>query len=125
MPLRQHTLICQVADMDRAVTFYRDVLGLDPGYTSPHWSEFKMGETRIGLHPSFDGSPVEPDGRGWVLGVATPDIRELRTKLVATGVKVAEGYHDTPSGAVMDFRDPDGNALQAIQLGAKAKDLAG
>lgn len=111
--------------MDRAVAFYRDVLGLTPGYTSPHWSVFKVGETRIGLHPSFDGSPVASEGRGWVLGVATPDIRELRAKLQAAGVMVAPDYHDTPSGAVMDFRDPDGNAFQAIQVGATAKDLAG
>lgn len=123
MGLSQHTLICQVSDMDRAVAFYRDVLGLTPGYTTPHWSDFKMGETRIGLHPSFDGSPVEPNGKGWVLGVATQDIRALRASLESAGVHVAKGYHDTPSGAVMDFRDPDGNALQAIQVGAKAKDL--
>jgi predicted enzyme related to lactoylglutathione lyase len=124
MALSQHTLICQVSNMDRAVAFYRDVLGLTPGYNTPHWSDFKMGDTRIGLHPSFDGSPVEPNGKGWVLGVATPDIRALRAKLEEAGVYVAKGYHDTPSGAVMDFHDPDGNALQAIQVGAKAKDLA-
>jgi predicted enzyme related to lactoylglutathione lyase len=124
MALKQHTLICQVSDMDRGVAFYRDVLGLAPGYTSPHWSEFKMGETRIGLHPSFDGSPVQPNGQGWVLGVATEDIRSLRSSLEKAGVYVGSNYHDTPSGAVMDFRDPDGNALQAIQVGAKARDLS-
>lgn len=123
MGLTQHTLICQVSDMDRAVAFYRDVLGLTPGYTSPHWSDFMMGDTRIGLHPSFDRSPIQPNGQGWVLGVQTEDIRALRSALVGAGVFVSDGYHDTPSGVVMDFRDPDGNALQAIQVGSKAREL--
>jgi predicted enzyme related to lactoylglutathione lyase len=123
MSLSQHTLICQVADMDRAVGFYRDVLGLAAGYVSPYWSEFKMGETKIGLHPLFEGSTSDAGGKGWILGVQAEDLKTLREKLNGAGVWVKEGYHDVPGGVIMDFRDPDGNALQAIQVGAKAKDL--
>lgn len=123
MSLQQHTLLCPVSDMDRAVAFYRDVLGLSAGYTSPHFSEIMMGDTRIGLHPPFEGVAGPTEGRGWVVGVQTPDIRALREALAAADVFVAEGYHDTPSGAVMDFRDPDGNPLQAIQVGVKSADL--
>jgi predicted enzyme related to lactoylglutathione lyase len=55
-----------VADMDKAVKFYRDVLGLQVKFESPGWSEFVTGEnysraaagfrqessgkSRIGLH---------------------------------------------------------------------------
>jgi catechol 2,3-dioxygenase-like lactoylglutathione lyase family enzyme len=42
-----------VADMDKAVKFYRDVLGLTLKFESPGWSEFVAGETTLALHPVF------------------------------------------------------------------------
>ncbi len=126
MALTVNTLLCQVEDMDRAVAFYRDVLGLSVGYASPHWSSVSIGDLRIGLHPPFDGAspPYSVPGKGWVVCVQTEDIRALRAKLEAAGVWVMEGYHQTPSGAVMDFRDSEGHALQAMQLGSKVEELA-
>jgi lactoylglutathione lyase len=41
-----------VADMDKAIAFHRDVLGLKPRFTSPHWSEFDTGDVTLALHPS-------------------------------------------------------------------------
>ena len=38
-----------VADMDRAVKFYRDVLDSPLKFHSPGWSEFSIGETSFGL----------------------------------------------------------------------------
>jgi lactoylglutathione lyase len=36
-----------VADMDKAVKFYRDVLGLTLKFESSGWSEFVTGETTL------------------------------------------------------------------------------
>jgi lactoylglutathione lyase len=43
-----------VEDMERAVKFYRDVVGLPLKFESPGWSEFETGETKLGLHPASD-----------------------------------------------------------------------
>jgi catechol 2,3-dioxygenase-like lactoylglutathione lyase family enzyme len=43
-----------VADMDRAVAFYRDVIGLPLKFQSPQWSEFATAETTFALHPASD-----------------------------------------------------------------------
>jgi catechol 2,3-dioxygenase-like lactoylglutathione lyase family enzyme len=43
-----------VADMDKAVKFCRDVLGLKLKFESPGWSEFVTGETTLALHPASD-----------------------------------------------------------------------
>jgi len=40
------------AGLDRAVTFYRDVLGLPLKFHSSGWSEFVTGETILALHPA-------------------------------------------------------------------------
>jgi catechol 2,3-dioxygenase-like lactoylglutathione lyase family enzyme len=115
------TIICQVADMDTAIGFYRDVLGLAPGMVSPWWSTIVVGDVQIGLHPPFAGGNREI-GRGWILGIQVDDLRSLRAKLEGSGTDCAE-YHDIPGGCVMDFADPDGNPIQAMQHGVSAAQL--
>lgn len=122
MVTKVSTILCQVDDMDRAVAFYRDQLGLEPGMTTKWWSTFKIGGVQIGLHPPFEDGPREP-GRGWILGIEVEDLKLLRAALEANGTKCAD-YHDIPGGCVMDFADPDGNQIQAMQTGVSAADLA-
>lgn len=120
-----HTTWCQVSDMDGAVAFYRDVLGLLPGYTSPYWSEFDLGNGKIALHPPLgdrQGTLGNPNG-GWFLGVRTENIKALRQRLEESGATINGDYHDTPNGVVLSFADPDGNPIQAIQLGMKTASL--
>ena len=47
-----------VADMDKAVGFYRDMLGLELRFQSPEWSEFATGETTLALHLASDRNPA-------------------------------------------------------------------
>lgn len=117
-----HTLLCEVGDMDRAVGFYRDILGFTLTYQSPHWSSLKAGNTNVGLHPPFERSS-EVRGGGWIFGLEVSDIAAFRQKLLDAGIAVGD-YHDTPSGAIIDFSDHDGNRLQAMQPGVMRKDLA-
>jgi predicted enzyme related to lactoylglutathione lyase len=108
--------------MERSLAFYRDILGLAVAYGSPYYTSFDLGNgVKLGLHPSQ--SPPG-DRRGWVVCFLTADVRALRKTLEAAGAAVEPGYHDIPRGVVMDLVDPDGNRLQATQLGVKAKELA-
>jgi lactoylglutathione lyase len=50
MTLKLKYIIEFVADMDRAVKFYRDLVGLELKFESPEWSEFATGETSLALH---------------------------------------------------------------------------
>ena len=47
-----------VADLGKAVKFYRDVVGLPLKFESPGWSEFVTGETTLALHPASDKNPA-------------------------------------------------------------------
>ena len=111
--------------MDRAVAFYRDVLGLNPCHVTPYWSDFEAGTVRIGLHPPFQGSqaPYAMPGKGWIVGFETDDIRGLKQKLLEVGAPIRQDYHDIPGGVIIEFSDPDGNNLQAMQYGLSAQDL--
>jgi len=116
------TVWFSVRDMDRAIEFYSGALGLEVVYQSPYWSSVRIGESQIGLHGPNDPERPGPVG-GWVVSVLTDDIIGLKQALSGTGCKVAEEFHDTPRGAVLSFEDPDGNQLQAMELGVKASDL--
>ena len=72
-----------VADMDRAVTFYRDVLGLPLKFHSSGWSEFVTGETILALHPASQknlAGAVE-------LGFNVPDLDKFHQEMKAKGVQ--------------------------------------
>jgi hypothetical protein len=46
-----------VADMGRAIAFYRDVMGLPLKFQSPSWSEFETGSVTLALHPASERNP--------------------------------------------------------------------
>jgi len=72
-----------VDDMDRAVRFYRDVLGLPLKFQSPGWSEFVTGETTLALHPASQKNPA-----GTVeLGFAAQDLSQFYEELTQKGVR--------------------------------------
>jgi catechol 2,3-dioxygenase-like lactoylglutathione lyase family enzyme len=47
-----------VADMGKAVNFYRDVLGLQLKFESPSWSAFVTGESILAPHPASEKNPA-------------------------------------------------------------------
>ena len=71
-----------VSDMDRAVAFYRDTLGLKLRFASPFWSEFDTGSVGLALHPASDRNPA-----GSVqLGFTTPDLPGVYAAREAAGL---------------------------------------
>lgn len=48
-----------VTDMRRSVDFYKMVLCSEPVCQSDHWSEFRVGESTVGLH-GWDGGATPP-----------------------------------------------------------------
>jgi catechol 2,3-dioxygenase-like lactoylglutathione lyase family enzyme len=88
-----------VSNMDDAVTFYRDTLGLPLKFQSPGWSEFATGSTVLALHPSSERNPpgkVE-------LGFSVDDLKAFHGDMAAKGVKfpiAAQGTGLRLTGAV-------------------------
>ncbi|MHB8526966.1 MAG: VOC family protein [Candidatus Acidiferrales bacterium] len=72
-----------VGDMDRAVKFYHDVVGLPLKFQSPGWSEFETGETKLGLHPASKENPAGKLEMGFDVGNLQQFYDEMRAKGVA------------------------------------------
>jgi len=94
-----------VADMDKAVKFHRDVLGLKVKFESPGWSEFATGETTLALHPASDKNPA-----GKVeLGFSVADVEAFYRDMSAKGVLFSMPPKKQDFGGVLaQFVDSEG-----------------
>lgn len=91
-----------VADMTRAVTFYRDIVGLTLTFESPGWPRFSTGETTLALHPASDKNPP---GQLDEMGFGAPDLHDFFNTMAAKGVASTEARTQStgvwkPAGAV-------------------------
>jgi len=66
--------------MERAVKFYRDVLGLPLNFQSPGWSEFVTGETTLALHPATQTNPAGSTELGFNVANLEKFYREMTAK---------------------------------------------
>jgi len=82
MPPKLSYVIEFVADMDRAVKFYRDVLGLTLKFQSPGWSEFSTGSTTLALHPASEKNPAGKAEIGFNVGDLQKFYEEMKSKQV-------------------------------------------
>lgn len=112
-----------VQNMQRALRFYRDILGLRVTEEDEHWSALDVGAVRVGLHGT-GGTPVPPVPRdthgaraGGTLTLRVSDIRAAVARLQATGVRFLGEIVDAPWGSSVAFEDPDGNVLMFMQPG--------
>jgi predicted enzyme related to lactoylglutathione lyase len=98
-------VIVFVSDMDRAVKFYRDTMGLPLKFSSPHWSEFVTGETTLALHPESAGSPA-----GAVhLGFNVPKLETFYQEMTDKGVKFSQPPTKQDFGGMLaTFEDSEG-----------------
>src|SRR5262249_41886623 len=93
-----------VADMNRAVAFYRDTIGLSLKFASPEWSEFATGETTLALHPASAENPAGTTH----LGFNTADIGTVHRDLLAKGVKFTRVPTPEHGITLAEFVDSEG-----------------
>ena len=101
-------VVLYVRDMNRAIGFFRDVLGLQTRFESAHWTTFDTGACALALHATDrrERGIGEPDP---TFLVANADAE--RERLAALGVEVTELREPVAGVRVFDLRDPDGNRL--------------
>jgi catechol 2,3-dioxygenase-like lactoylglutathione lyase family enzyme len=93
-----------VADMDKAVKFYRDVLGLNVKFESPGWSEFVTGETTLALHPASDKNPAGKVELGFTVADVEAFYRDMSAKGVLFSMPTETAGFRRGAGAVCRFR---------------------
>jgi predicted enzyme related to lactoylglutathione lyase len=102
-----------VQDMDRALRFYRDTLGLTIRMEQEDWALFCEG---VGLMLSPEPLPQDNFSLNAVMiSLSVEDVHAAYHELIDKGVAFFVGPTDVGGAVVASFRDSEGNILQMIQ----------
>jgi predicted enzyme related to lactoylglutathione lyase len=100
-----------VKDMDKAVSFYQDVLGLNIKFRDgDRWTQFDVNGVAVALADPSEGT-VPPGGGGTVV-LEVDDLLEMRTKMTESGVQVNDIVSMGDHGSYFTATDPAGNIVQ-------------
>jgi predicted enzyme related to lactoylglutathione lyase len=107
-----------VSNMDRAVRFYTEVLGLKlTNRFGDHWATVEAGKgLTIGLHPASSKYPAPGTKGGMMLGLEIDEpMEQTVARLADRGVRFAPIIQDK-AGIFAHFEDPDGNEIYLWQV---------
>lgn len=105
-----------VADMDRAVKFYSEVLGckIEMRFGN-EWAQLKTDGATLGLHPASAENPAGVKG-SIQLGIEVEDsIRDRVEQMTSKGVKFTGPVRDDGQILFASFTNPDGNPMYLAQ----------
>ena len=93
-----------VADMDKAIAFHRDTLGLTLKFASPFWTEFDTGATTLALHAASD-----EHGAGSVqLGFGVEDLAAFYAAREEMGITFTAAPEQRFGASIARFLDSEG-----------------
>ena len=118
--MRVNYAIVFVSDMKRAVSFYRDVIGLPLRFESPGWTEFATDGATLALHAS-EGSISEKDNPQPIPagqcrpGLSVPNLDEFHNRMVERDVPCIQEPTEVFGARVAQYRDPDGLVISVAE----------
>ena len=113
MRIENVTSTVLVQDMDRALRFYRDTLGLSLTMEQEDWALFGEG---VGLMLSPEPLPQDNlNLNAVIISLTVQDVHAAYHELIEKGVPFFVGPTDVGGAIVASFRDTEGNILQMIQ----------
>jgi lactoylglutathione lyase len=99
-----------VMDMDRAVRFYRDLLGLPLKFQTDEYTEFATHGAVLALEKRNEVIATGP-----AFTFPTTDIRQDHEQLQKAEVRFWKELHEESYGWVMMPQDSEGNIFEMVQ----------
>lgn len=105
--------LLMVVDMDRAVAFYRDALGLTERLITPGWSELACGDAIVALHAGGDG-----EQRVTGLSLQYADLDAAYGVALDAGASAVRPPEDRPGEPIRltEVADPEGNVIMLTEM---------
>ena len=100
-----------VADIDRAIGFYRDSLGLTLTKQGSFGAEFFEGESHLSVHPANHPDAKALVGRHTGITLHVPGLLHYAGVLQAKGVRFLSQPTQMSWGIMAMIADPDGNVF--------------
>ena len=117
-------LILIVEDLDRALGFYVDVLGLRLGHRSGDYAQLDTGATRLALYTrsamaktlGMSLDPPATNAPGFEVGFKVTNVDAAFNELIARGAQPVVSPTDRFWGQRTAYvRDPDGHLIELAQ----------
>jgi lactoylglutathione lyase len=118
--MRVNYAIVFVSDMERSVSFYRDVLELPLKFETTHWTEFATDGATIALHLS-DGAENDPASPGHTAagrcrpGFCVQSLDDFHRKMANAEVVCIQEPKETFGSLIAQYLDPDGLAFSVSE----------
>ena len=100
-----------VHDIDRAIGFYRDDLGLSLTKQGSFGAEFLEQEPHLGVHPAVHPDAKALVGRHTGITFHVPDLLDYCGRLHQRGVRFLNEPTQQSWGIMAMIADPDGNVF--------------
>jgi lactoylglutathione lyase len=122
--MRPDYVVLIVEELDRALRFYTEVLGLRLGHRSGEYAQFDTGSTRLALYTRRAMSEIlgislgapTAHAPGFEIGFKVADVDTAFSDLVARGAVSALPPTDRAWGQRTGYvRDPDGHLIELAQ----------
>lgn len=112
MTVRRAYFMLMVQDMDRALAFWQQGVGLVLRFGSPYWSELDAAGSTVALHHGGDGRPTMTG-----LGVEVDDVHAACAAIRAAGGSVLREPETRPGEPIIlaEARDTEGNGFSVAQ----------
>ncbi|MDF2963320.1 MAG: Glyoxalase-like domain protein [Paenibacillus sp.] len=105
-----------VTDLNKAVQFYVDTLGLKLHYqVEGHWAQVEAPGLTIGLHPNGENGAQPGTSDSLSIGFEPHDFNQSLETLQSRGIVFA-GVMEDKATRIAPFRDPDGNPLYLVEV---------
>ena len=104
----------RVRDLERARSFYVDVLGFRETYVDPDegWTRLERNGVEISL---AEGEPAGADAGEPVASIVVGDVKAEAERLRDAGVNVGVVLEIPSAVRLLDVYDPDGNRIQLTE----------
>jgi lactoylglutathione lyase len=125
MPIAHvHSIAIFVNDLERALAFYRDTLGLPVSKEGSFGGEFFLGPAHIGVHPAVHAESQALVGRHTGVTFYAPGLLHLCGELHDRGVTFVSEPTRMSWGVMAMIADPEGNVFALWEDAAPGEDAA-
>jgi catechol 2,3-dioxygenase-like lactoylglutathione lyase family enzyme len=107
-----HRVIVSVSELDRALSFYADVLGLPRRPAAPGFAALTLGDGPNAVELLLHERPAHPSTAGVALSVRVSDVDETVTQAERLGCTIIDRPTDQPWGErLVVLTDLDGHVI--------------